>query len=160
MGKNTVAIIGDTGEFCPALVKAVMQQELRLLFISGDEVRISRLKEELQQLPQKAEVEFINCEKEGCWEADIIAFTRPTDIQPLLLNRIKQVSTQKVVLVISHSFTEDLSGTNLHFQDLLPHSKVVEVELEEKNFRIFGKYEEANSQVRNFFNFAAYQQKQ
>ena len=160
MVKKTVAIIGDIEGFCPALVKVIMQQELRLIFITGNESRISNIRQELQQLPKGAEVEFHNCEKEGCWEADIIAFTRPAEIEPLLLNRIRQVSTQKIVLVVSHSLTEDRTEGKLCFQDLLPHSKVVELELEDKNFSIFGRNEKANSLVRNFFEVSGYHQKQ
>ena len=158
MVKSTVAIIGDTGEFCPALIKAIMQHELRLLFISGDEAKVSHLKKELQQLPQKAEVEYLTCEKEGCWEADIIAFTRPTKIEPLLLQKIKQVSTQKLVLVISHGSTKDRGQEKLCFQELLPHSKLVELEIRERQFSLFGKSDEANSTVAAFFKAAGYHQ--
>ncbi|WP_029034760.1 hypothetical protein [Salinimicrobium terrae] len=156
MGKKTVAIIGDTGEFCPALTKAAVQQDFRLLFISRDEQRYSALKEQLGIPEQTAEIEFITCEKEGCWEADVIAFTDTMVVDPGLLKRIKQVATQKIVLVISHEPVEPL---NLNFRELLPHSKVVDLRLKDKEFVTLGRNEEANKTVRNFFVAAGYHQK-
>lgn len=157
MGKKTVAVIGDTGEFCPALAKAAVQQDLRLLFISRDEEKTSALKEQLGQVQETAEIEYITCEKEGCWEADVIAFTRPEKIETALLDRIKQVSTQKVVLVISHRGNTEAEG--LCFQQLLPHSKVVELEIEDAEFSLFGRNKEANDTIGQFFQSAGYQQK-
>ena len=158
MGKKTVAVIGETGEFCPALAKAAVQQDLRLLFISRDEAKTSSLQTQLGQLEESAEIEFLNCEKEGCWEADVIAFTRPEKIEAALLERIKQVSTQKVVLVFSYQVEENVD--RMCFQQLLPHSKVVELELKDSEFSIFGRNKEANETVQKFFEVAGYHQKQ
>lgn len=155
MGKKTIAIIGETGGFCPALAKAAVQQDLRLLFITRDE-KDSVLGQELGKLEETAEVEFLTCEKEGCWEADAIAFTRPNELEPALLRRIQEVSTQKIVVVISHDLKAE--GEKLCFRDLLPHSKLVELELKGENFRIFGRNEEANETVRKFFTTAGFQQ--
>ncbi len=159
MVKKTVAVIGETGDFCPALAKAAVQQDLRLLFISRDEDKNSALKEQLGQLEQTAEVEFLSCEKEGCWEADVIAFTRPREIEAALLERIALVSTQKIVLVISGEAKQE-DKEELCFQNLLPHSKVVELELNHQEFRIFGKNTEANESVQTFLKSAGYHQKQ
>ena len=157
MGKKTVAIIGETGEFCPALAKAAVQQDLRLLFISRGGNNIPSIKDQLGQLNSTAEVEFSSCEKEGCWEADVIAFTDTMIIHPGLLKRIKQVATQKIVLVISH---EPVEPSKLNFRSLLPHSKVVELRLKEKEFVTLGKNEKANEVVQDFFKAAGYHQKQ
>ena len=156
MRKKTIAIIGETGKFCPALAKAAVQQDLRLLFISRDEKKISALREQLGELPNTAEVEFITCEKEGCWEADVIAFTRPGKIEAELLDRIKQVSTQKIVLVISH---EPVEPSQLNYRALLPHSKVVELRLKDEEFVLLGTNGEANALVGQFFEAAGYKSK-
>ena len=156
MGKKTVAVIGETEEFCPALAKAAVQQDLRLLFISRDEKRISALREELGELPKSAEVEFITCEKEGCWEADVIAFTDTAVIESNILKRIRQVATQKVVLVISH---EPVEPSQLNYRALLPHSKVVELRLKDEEFVLLGTNGEANALVGQFFEAAGYKSK-
>ncbi|MCY2687289.1 hypothetical protein [Salinimicrobium sp. TH3] len=158
MGKKTVAIIGESGEFCPALLKAAVQQDLRLLFISRDETKKSILKNRLRDLDVPAEVEFTTCEKEGCWEADAIVFIQPWDIEPKLLERIKQVSTQKIVLVISHY--GKLGNEKLCFQDLLLYSRVVELEIIDSDFHIFGRNKEAKEAVQKFFETAGYHRKE
>lgn len=155
MGKKTVAVIGETEEFCPALAKAAVQQDLRLLFISRDEKRISVLREQFSEY-KAAEVEFITCEKEGCWEADVIAFTDTVVIDPGLLKRIRQVATQKVVLVISH---EPVEPSQLNYRVLLPHSKVVELRLKDEQFILLGTNGEANALVGQFFEAAGYKSK-
>lgn len=156
MGKKTVAIIGETEEFCPALAKAAVQQDLRLLFISRDEKKISALKEQLGQLHRTAEVEFTTCEKEGCWEADVITFTDTVEIDPGLFKRIRQVATQKLVLVISH---EPVETSKLNYRELLPHSKVVELRLKDEEFVLLGTNKEANALVGQFFEAVGYKSK-
>jgi hypothetical protein len=157
MGKKTVAIIGESGEFCPALARAAVQQDMRLLFISRDEASKSLLQHRLGELGKSAEVEFTTCEKDGCWEADAIAFINPGEIKTELLERIKQVSTQKIVLVIS-GFGK-LEDEKLCFQDLLPNSRVVELEIKDSDFHIFGRNKEAKETVQKFFEAAGYHQK-
>jgi predicted dinucleotide-binding enzyme len=159
MVKKTIAIIGDTGKFCPALTKAAVQQDLRLLFISHNEEVVSKVKAQLEELKKPTEVEFISCEKEGCWEAEIIAFTRPEEIEPVLFERIRQVSTQKTVVVISHRPVKTSEHEKFCFQELLPHSRLVELEIKGSEFRIFGRNSEANQYVQEFFEAAGYQQK-
>ncbi len=159
LGKKTVAIIGDTGVFPPALFKAAMLQDFRLLYVSRDKNVNSELKD-LMEHSGKSNVEFLTCEKEGCWEADVIAFTKPAEIRAMLLDRIKKVSTQKIVLVISCSSKNQKGNPQAGFQDLLPHSKVVELVLGDTNFSIFGRNREAAQTVRNFFESAGYFQKQ
>lgn len=156
MGKKTVAVIGETGEFCPALAKAAVQQDLRLLFISRDNEKVSALKKQLGHLQRTAEVEFITCEREGCWEADVIAFTDTVVIDPGLLKRIRQVATQKLVLVISH---EPVEPSKLNYRALLPHSKVVELRLKDEEFVLLGTNGEANAVVGRFFEAAGYNTK-
>ncbi|MCC8361387.1 hypothetical protein [Salinimicrobium sediminilitoris] len=158
MGKKTVAIIGESGEFCPALAMAAVQQDLRLLFISRDETKKSILEKRLGDLDVPAEVEFTTCEKDGCWEADAIAFIQPEEIEPKLLDRIKQVSTQKIVLVIFHP--GKLKNKEFCFQDLLPYSRIVELEIKGSDFHIFGRNKEAKEIVQNFFKAAGYHQKE
>lgn len=157
MGKQTLAIIGETGKFCPALTEAAMQKDWRLLFITREESNISALKKQLEGIKDPAEVDFSSCEKDGCWEADVIAFTHTKDIDPGLLKRIKQVATQKIVLVISH---EPVEPSKLNFRELLPHSKVVELRLTDKKFSIIGNNKEATAVVQEFFEAAGYNQNQ
>ena len=94
--RKTIAFIGDAGKFCPVLTEELAQQDLRLLFVSAEEEKNTRIKEALGHLNPSADIEFNNCETEGCWEADIIAFTDPGIIEQKFIERIKQVQPRKL----------------------------------------------------------------
>lgn len=125
MGKKTIAILGDTGRFSPGLMEALMMHDLRLLFISEDETKKSVLKQQFDALPGVTEVEFISCEREGCWEADIIAISPGESFSTELIQKIREVATQKIVLVISD---EHKTSHPSELVTLLPNSKVIEIQ--------------------------------
>ena len=143
MVEKTIAILADTGEFPAALMEAFAMQDLRLLYVSENEENNVAFKNRLDNLKILVEVEFLSCEREGCWEADIIAFTQPDNISPTLAEKIKEVATQKIVLVVSG---ESKSG---NFSALFPNSKVVEVVVNSqgKGFMVSGKDSVANAEV-------------
>lgn len=121
MVERTIAILGETGEFPQVLLEAFAKQNLRLLYVSENKEKNVAVQQQLENLKVLAEVEFLSCEREGCWEADIIAFSQPESISPALVAKIKEVATQKIVLVV----TGEKRLAN--FYALFPYSKVVEV---------------------------------
>ena len=126
--RKTIAILGEVGAFCPPLAEKLTQQPLRLLFVSIDEEKDTKFSDRLKYFEPSAEIEFIKCEKEGCWEADIIAFTDLRHIEPELVQRIREVATQKVVLAISEENEKNQTvGKISELQELLPHSHVFRV---------------------------------
>ena len=142
MVERTIAILGDTGEFPPVLMEAFAKQNLRLLYVSENEKQNIALQQRLENWKVLAEVEFLSCEREGCWEADIIAFSLPESISPSLVAKIKEVATQKIVLVV----TAEKESAN--FDALFPYSKVVEVSVNTaKEISISGKDKTANAEV-------------
>src|SRR5690606_3553582 len=155
MVKKTIAILGDTGRLSTGLIEELMRQDLRLLFISENDSKHIELKEQLDEANTAAEVEFTSCEREGCWEADIIALTPMESFSKGLIQKIKAVATQKIVLEISEynktSGKSDLAG-------LLPYSKVIEIQFNspQKEFAVTGKDEESIYQVRSIFEKAGY----
>jgi predicted dinucleotide-binding enzyme len=156
--ERTIAIIGDTGDSCPALAKQLAGENVRLLFVSNDEKRNLEIRKKLGPQDPLAEIEFTTCEKDGCWEADVIAFTHPDTIEPNLITRIKEVATQKIVLVVSEKKDCQKFEGKINFEVLLPHSKVVNVimDVENNEVRIFGKDEQAREMVNGFFDEAGY----
>src|SRR5690606_8692282 len=75
-----------------------------------------------------AEVEIVACAKEGCWEADIIVL-EVQEIEKGLIERIREVATQKIVIVVGKDEdpTPALVNKLLLVQEGLPYCKVVEV---------------------------------
>lgn len=158
MVKKTIALLGDTGKFSPGLMEVLLKQDLRLLFISEEETKHINLKEQLERFHALAEVEFLSCEREGCWEADIIAITRNENIPAELVQKIKEVSTQKIVLIISEE--HDLEGqSELLYQ--LPFSKVIEINIDTKanKFSVSGNDVSALTGISTIFENAGYKYK-
>lgn len=148
--KKTMAILGGPGEFPPILMEILVMQDLRLLFVSEDEAKNEMVRKQLEPLKTTAEIEFISCEREGCWEADIIAVTRPENISSALVEKIKEVATQKIVLVLSEDGDR---ADKPEIDKLLPYSKVVEIVFDprKKEFSVFGKDAKAKADVQNTF---------
>lgn len=155
MVKKTIAILGNSGKFPLEWMEVLMKQDLRLLFISEDEAKNVEVKNHLDKLNSVAEVEFSSCEREVCWEADIIAITHSNNISTDLIQRIKEVATQKIVLVISE--INDLSEHH-DLVELLPNSKVIETKLDlsAKEFSLTGNNIEAMAGIKSIFEKAGF----
>jgi len=156
MVKKTMAILGDTGEFSTVLMEVLMMQDLRLLFVSEDEAKNKKIKKQLEPLKTAAEFEFISCEREGCWEAEIIAVTHPENISTILIEKIKEVATQKIVMVVSE---DKKQPEKPELENLLPYSKVVEIVFDprEKEFSVSGKDAVSKTIVQKIFESTGYQ---
>ena len=152
MVERTIAILGDTGEFPQALMESFAKQNLRLLFVSENEEKNVALLQQLENIKVLAEVEYLSCEREGCWEADIIAFSQPESLSPALIAKIKEVATQKIVLVVTGE------NQSANFDALFPYSKVVEVLVNStgKEISISGKDKTANAEVQELINSMTY----
>lgn len=126
--KETIAIIGATNESTLALVSKLAREDYRLLLVlAGESHNLDRRYPYDKFLPE-AEVEIIDCVKSGCWEADIIVLIGAANFEEVLINKIKEVSTQKIVVGISVAGGEVASFfETTDLQSLLPYSKVVHV---------------------------------
>lgn len=156
--RKIIAILGEVGSFCPALAEKLAEQHLRLLFVSTKGQKNTEFSEKLRQMKPSAEIEFINCEKEGCWEADIITFTDFSYIEPELVQRIREVATQKVVLAVSEGNEgKESSGKISELRELLPHSHVFQVVLDSGKMEaeITGSTDDAK-EVKVIFRNAGY----
>ena len=127
--KETIALIGIDNEDCAALVKKLAQGNYRLLLISHVQYSLAPLHAEVLDNCPQADVEIIDCAKDACWEADIIALFGEANYNKELIARIKVVSTQKIVAGVSINRSKEeislVEANNL--QRLLPHSNVVQV---------------------------------
>src|SRR5690606_31764626 len=133
------------------LMEAFAKQNLRLLYVSENEEKNVAVQQQLENLKVLAEVEFLSCEREGCWEADIIAFSKPESISPALVEKIKEVATQKIVVVVTGQ------KQSANFDALFPNSKVVEVSVNTtKEISISGKDKTANAEVQELIESTTY----
>lgn len=128
MVKQTIAIVGAEGKMGSFFAHGLAPLNLyRLLLLSEDEGQLDKLSRQILLLTPEADVELISCLKDGCWEADIIILDVPNASIKDVANKIRDVSTQKIVFGISKN------ENNIHspitaaqeWQQLLPNAKVV-----------------------------------
>jgi len=131
--KKTIAVIGATGDMGCAFVKALANSDYRLLLMSRDKNKVGKLSATLKQKNPAADVEVVECEKEGCWEADIVLMAVPYEAEKEVAEKIREVTTQKIVIDVSNPLNEKYDrlitapGTSAaeELQKELPNSKVV-----------------------------------
>ena len=158
MMKKTIAILGDNKGIFPNVMQVLMKQDLRLLFVSEDEAKKLEISRQLEHQNATAEIEFLSCEKDGCWEADMIMLFNPDHSSASLVEKIKEVATQKIVLVASERKT---IKDEPDLRELLPLSKVVEINLNtgEKEFSLCSNDPEGQAEVKKLFEASGYQLK-
>jgi 8-hydroxy-5-deazaflavin:NADPH oxidoreductase len=131
--KKTIAVIGVTGDMGCAFAKALANSNYRLLLMSRDKNKVGKLSANLKEKNPAADVEVVECEKEACWEADIVLMAVPYEAEREVAEKIREVTTQKVVIDVSNPLNEKhdrlitAPGTSAaeELQKALPNSKVV-----------------------------------
>ena len=130
---KTVAIIGATGDMGSAIAMSLVNSNYRLLLMSRDKTKLAKLFAYIKRKSPTTEVATIECEKEACWEADIVLLAVPYKVENEVAEKIREVATQKVVIDVSnplnesynHLITESNTSAAEELQKLLPNSKVV-----------------------------------
>lgn len=123
---KTIALIGEIQGKERILNR--LAKTHRLLWVTNEDDPYIHLPQSAVSEFSGAEVEIIACAKEGCWEADIIVL-EVQEIERELIQRIREVATQKIVVVLGKNgdSVADLVNQLLLVQEGLPYSKIVEV---------------------------------
>lgn len=133
MTKTAIAIIGATGNMGSAIAKAVAKGPYRLLLFGTDKLKLERLKEEILKTTPAADIECTGCSVDASWEADVIIPAVPYAAEKELVEKIRPVATQKIIVSIANPLNETYDGLLTpattsaaeELQKLLPSSKVV-----------------------------------
>lgn len=131
--KQTIAIVGATGNMGAAISKSLAKGPYRLLLYANNREKIKALEQEIKKLHPSAELESLDCSVNACWEADIIIMAVPYHAEKEVAVNIKEVANQKIVVSIANPLNETFDGLVTaadtsaaeEMQKLLPHSKVV-----------------------------------
>jgi NADPH-dependent F420 reductase len=131
--KQTIAIIGATGNMGSAISKSLSKGKHRLLLKAGDQDKLNQLVNEIKSTNAEADVEAIPCPTEASWEADIIILAVPFEAEKELAEKIREVANQKIVISIANPLNQTYNGLVTpadssaaeELQKLLPHSKVI-----------------------------------
>lgn len=131
--KQTIAIIGASGNMGSAISRSVAKGPYRLLLKGTSQEDLDQLVKEIKSNNGNAEVEAIACPAEASWEADIIILAVPYSAEKEISERIREVANQKIVISIANPLNETYDGLVTtpdtsaaeELQKLLPHSKVI-----------------------------------
>lgn len=131
--KQTIAIIGATGNMGSAIAKAIAHGPYRLLLKGNERSALDVLVQEIKTRNVSADVEAAVCPTEASWEADMIILAVPFEAEKAIAAQIKEVANQKIVISIANPLNENYDGlvTPSHssaaeeLQKMLPGSKVI-----------------------------------
>jgi hypothetical protein len=131
--KQTIAIIGATGNMGSAISKALSKGNYRLLLKSEDEKELDKLATEIKSKNPAADAEPMVCSKEAGWEADIIILAIPYSAEKEVAEKIREVANQKIVISIANPLNNTFDGLVTppdtsaaeELQKLLPNAKVI-----------------------------------
>lgn len=151
--KKSIAIIGATNKNGEEIAIQLSRGDYDLLLISNDKEAMDHLSEKMKTLQSRAEINFIECVKDGCWEADIIIVAIPHNEEKMVAKLMKEVATQKIVVDFSN---EKNAGDELN--SILPYSKLVRIsgDFPSKEIIISGDNEAANEEISQIFNQVGY----
>lgn len=131
--KQTIAVIGATGNMGSAIAKSLSKGNYRLLLRANDQDKVQALVQEIKNINPSADIEGIDCPVNASWEADIIIAAVPYNAEKEVAEKIKEVANQKIVISISNPLNETYNGLVTatdtsaaeELQKLLPNSKIV-----------------------------------
>jgi 8-hydroxy-5-deazaflavin:NADPH oxidoreductase len=131
--KQTIAVIGASGNMGSAISKSLSKGNYRLLLCSDDKGKVQETLINIKNNIPTADVEVIDCSAQASWEADIIIAAVPYEAEKDVAKKIKDVANQKIVISISNPLNDTYNGlvtspdtsAGEELQKLLPNSKVV-----------------------------------
>ena len=131
--KQTIAIIGATGNMGSAISKSVAKGPYRLILKATKQEELDALVSEIKSQSPDTDVEAAVCPTEASWEADIIILAVPFNAEKGLAEKIKEVANQKIVISIANPLNETYNGLVTaqdssaaeELQKLLPNSKII-----------------------------------
>ena len=151
--KKTIAIVGATENPGKEIANQFAFSGYRLLLVSNDINKLKQLTADIAVRKPKAEIDSIECVKDGCWEADIIILAVSYDKIKEVARLMKEVATQKIVVTILGE-----EGIETELKKILPHSKLVKVSgiLQSKEIMVGGEDNTVNEEISLIFNEAGY----
>lgn len=131
--KQTIAIIGSTGNMGSAIAKSLSKGNYRLLLKANKQDALDMLEKDIKNAHPAAEVATSLCPVEAGWEADIIILAVPYAAEAKIAAKIKEVANQKIVISMANPLNEKYDGLVTapdtsaaeSLQKLLPNSKVI-----------------------------------
>ena len=130
MVKNTIAILGATERCGVEVAKNLAKDNFRLLFFGHNNTQLTALAEEIQFLEPHADICCLDCLVDASWEADIIISALPTCSETDVARKIREVVTQKILLILVDRVDEMEVGSRLEtdpteMKQLMPNTRII-----------------------------------
>ena len=87
--KQTIAVIGATGNMGSAISKSLSKGNYRLLLKANKQEELDAIVEEIKNYNADADLETAVCPTEASWEADIIILAVPFGAEKEIAGKIK-----------------------------------------------------------------------
>lgn len=154
---RTIAVIGaaDKRNF---LVLKELSERYQLLLFDKNQKALSAIYESLVVQNRHGYIEKMDCAVNASWEADIIILSGFCSNDSAVVEKIKEVATAKIIIIIEN---EDEFATSINnngsFDLVFPHSKIVEIinistdENTQKEFLLEGHNAKALDTVSSIF---------
>ncbi len=124
--KQTIAFIGEAGKICGGLVEKLAAAGNPVLLIGqADKLSGQGAQQILKQIPN-ADIEEIDCAREGCWEADVIVFCGAASVETAVSEKIKEVANQKIMVYVSDQELDETEKIG-ELKKSFPHSEWVQL---------------------------------
>jgi NADPH-dependent F420 reductase len=131
--KQTIAVIGATGNMGSAISRSLAKGNYRLLLLGNNGDKLGPLVRQIRSAYANADVEVTGCSHNACWEADIIIVAVPHAAEKEVADKIREVANRKIVISIANPLNETFdalttspdSSAAEELQKLLPHAHVV-----------------------------------
>lgn len=154
---RTIAVIGAAEKRNLPVLKELSEHYQLLLFDKNPKA-LSAIHERLVAQNRHGFIEKMDCAINASWEADIIILSGFCINDAAVVEKIKEVATAKVIIIMENEdeFTTSISN-ELSFDLLFPHSKIVEIinistdENTQKEFLLEGHNSKALDTVSGIF---------
>lgn len=131
--KQTIAVIGASGNMGSAISKSLSKGNNRLLLFANKKEKAEAIVADIKNRNATADAEALECPTEASWEADVIILAVPYQAEKEIAEKIKEVANQKIVISIANPLNETYNGLVTapgtsaaeELQKMLPNSKVV-----------------------------------
>lgn len=130
--QKTIAVIGSSERVGVSLISFLAGTKHRVLCLTDSHNQAEDVEAFLPGLGKNLNVEVHACAKEACWEADIIAVAVSCSELTEVLEKIKEVVTQKIVLTVREEVNEHAghSGMFSRIKTLLPFSMLASLTIQ------------------------------
>lgn len=151
--RKTVAVIGLSKANIILLATKIAQYHTVLLF-DTDAILLNEVYLKMHSENPNSTIEIVNCPIDASWEADVILFSDSFFYEEELIQKIKKVTTGKVILILwSQNMDLAVDMDQAKIRNLFPFSKVFSIAVKSDNYDDFFLKDKDNENIQSVMAF-------